>query len=148
MKLDIERNSGTSFSAGYMHLENGRYAEAERIFRSIVKSDPLDATSYYHLGNALRGLGKQGQALDSYIAAIKLDEHEAAYYYGAACCCFSLGFHEDGVNALKMAVAAPSQKQKIFCKTTNKHEASTNKIANQNQHVRRYLDEARRLQYS
>lgn len=131
-----------------MHLENGRYAEAARIFSSIVKSDPLDATSYYHLGNALRGLGKQGQALESHIEAMKLDDSEGAYYYGAACCCFSLGFHEDVVNALKMAVAAPIQKQKIFCKTENKHEASTNQIANQNQHVRRYLDEARRFQYS
>ncbi|MGI4753266.1 MAG: tetratricopeptide repeat protein [Janthinobacterium lividum] len=148
MKLDLERNSGTSFSEGYMHLENGRYAEAEKIFRSIVKSDPLDATSYYHLGNAFRGLGKQGQALESYIAAIKLDEAEAAYYYGAACCCFSLGFHEEGVKSLQMSVAAPSQKQKIFCKTTNKHETNSNEIANQNQHVRRYLDEARRFQYS
>lgn len=92
MKLDLESNAGTSFSEGYMHLENGRYAEAARIFRSIVKSDPLDAASYYHLGNALRGLGKQGQALESYIAAMKLDENEGAYYYRAACCCFSLGF--------------------------------------------------------
>lgn len=146
--MKLERNNGTSFAEGYMHLENGGYAEAARIFRSIVKSDPLDATSYYHLGNALRGLGKQGQALESYISAMKLDENEGAYYYGAACCCFSLGFQEDGVNTLKLAVAAPSQKQKIFCKTLNKHEASINKIANQNQHVRRYIDEARRAQDS
>ncbi|WP_342226262.1 hypothetical protein [Rickettsia endosymbiont of Urophora cardui] len=44
MKLDLESNAGTSFAEGYKHLENGRYAEAVRIFRSIVKSDPLDAT--------------------------------------------------------------------------------------------------------
>lgn len=146
--MKLESSTGMSFSEGYMHLENGRYAEAARIFRSIVKSDPLDATSYYHLGNALRGVGKQGQALESYIAAIKLDGSEGAYYYGAASCCFSLGFHEYGVSALQLAVAAPSQKQKIFCNITNKHETSTNQIANQNQHVRRYLDEARRVQYS
>ncbi len=148
MKQKLERNSGTSFSEGFMCLENGRYAEAERIFSSIVKSDPLDATSYYHLGNALIGLGKQEQALKSFNEAIKLDDSEGAYYYGAACCFFALGFHEYGVYALKGAVAAPSQKQKIFCKTTNKHEASTNQIANQNQHIRRYIDEAKRFQYS
>ena len=70
------------FRQGNAAKDRGNFAEAERVFRQIIKIDPNDAKAHKNLGNALSDQGKLDQAIASYQQAIKIDPNYAYAHNG------------------------------------------------------------------
>lgn len=59
----------------------GRYAEAEKQFRTAIALAPGSPHAYVNLGNLLRRQGKIGEAISAYRKAIECDPQSAVAYY-------------------------------------------------------------------
>jgi len=53
--------------------ETGDIAEAERLYRILMKSDPTDASPPFNLGNLLRGCARNVEAEAALRAATRVD---------------------------------------------------------------------------
>ena len=69
---------------GYLLVRLLAFKDAENALRESLKFDPRFATAHYHLGRALEGDGRDGEAIEEYRAAISLDPTivEALYSLG------------------------------------------------------------------
>jgi tetratricopeptide (TPR) repeat protein len=54
---------GDDFADGWGHLQQEEFAEAERAFRSVLKSRPDDAAASLYLGIAVAGQGRHAEAI-------------------------------------------------------------------------------------
>ncbi|MCW6038714.1 tetratricopeptide repeat protein [Spirulina subsalsa FACHB-351] len=59
----------------------GRFTEAERVFRRVLQVEPNDAAAHNNLGLALYNQGKLEEAIASYQRAIQLDPNYGAAHY-------------------------------------------------------------------
>jgi tetratricopeptide (TPR) repeat protein len=57
---------------GLAYMKMRRHEDAEREFRQVVESTPLDAGAHYDLGCALTARGRHDDALASYRTALRL----------------------------------------------------------------------------
>jgi predicted O-linked N-acetylglucosamine transferase (SPINDLY family) len=64
--------------------ELGRLAEAEAIYRTVLRSEPGLAAAHFNLGNVLKRLGRPDEAVASFRAAIGLMPGLAAAHYNLA----------------------------------------------------------------
>jgi tetratricopeptide (TPR) repeat protein len=62
----------------------GNVAEAERLYRLLMKSDPADASAPFNLGNMLRGAAKKVEAEAALRAATRADPAFAQAWYNLA----------------------------------------------------------------
>ena len=60
------------FRQGNAAQAAGRFAEAERIFRAVLRREPRNAAAYNNLGIALSNQGKLEEAIAAYAQAIVL----------------------------------------------------------------------------
>jgi len=86
-------------------LEQGRLAEAERVLREAIQSEPDDAASYANLGRALLGLARPEEAAAALREAVAYDLGNAAYHADLGRALYGLGRDEEAVQALGEAVA-------------------------------------------
>jgi tetratricopeptide (TPR) repeat protein len=61
--------------------ENGGFAEAERLYRILMKSDPTDASAAFNLGNLLRSRGRNVEAEAALRTATDVDPTFAEAWY-------------------------------------------------------------------
>src|SRR5262245_31781639 len=59
----------------------GDRAEAERLYRGLMKSDPTDAAPSFNLGNMLRADGRKVEAEAAFRAATRADPLYAEAWY-------------------------------------------------------------------
>ena len=72
-KLDLDR----IFREALAHHQGGRLADAERLYRSILKAEPKHFDSLHLLGVAQAQSGRHGEALRHMDAAVKINPRAA-----------------------------------------------------------------------
>jgi protein O-GlcNAc transferase len=93
------------FRQGNAAQAAGRFAEAEQIFRAVLRRDSRDAAAYYNLGNALRDQGKLEEAIAQYRQAIALDPKDAYPYNGLGNVLRDQGKLEEAIAQYRQAIA-------------------------------------------
>jgi predicted O-linked N-acetylglucosamine transferase (SPINDLY family) len=92
------------FSAGHLAQRNGNIAEAERLYREVLKSEPDHVGANQLLGVLMLESGKPGDA-DGYITrALELEPKQASIYQNQAMVRLALGDPEGAIAALNRAI--------------------------------------------
>jgi tetratricopeptide (TPR) repeat protein len=95
--------------------ETGNFAEAERLYRIIMKSDPADAAAPFNLGNMLRGRGGNVEAEDAFRAATRADPTFAQAWYNLADLLDEQGRAAAAIECLRKALqSAPGYFDAVF----------------------------------
>jgi TolB-like protein/Tfp pilus assembly protein PilF len=76
--IEIEPRRGGYANYGSLQYYQGRYAEAEKLFRKALESAPADHRLWGNLADAMRFDGKPDQAGDAYRRALALADGELA----------------------------------------------------------------------
>ena len=76
-----EQSSDDLFARAQSAEEMGDIAEAERLYRLLVKSDPADASAPFNLGNMLRANGRYVEAEAAFRTATRVDPEFAQAWY-------------------------------------------------------------------
>ncbi len=76
--LEIEPRRGGYTNYGSLHYYQGRYAEAEELFRKALETAPEDHRLWGNLADAMRFHGKPDDARDAYRQALELADSELA----------------------------------------------------------------------
>jgi predicted O-linked N-acetylglucosamine transferase (SPINDLY family) len=66
---------------GYEYHQKGRLADAERLYRQILKADPHYADGAYMLGTIAAGEGRGEEAVTLYRAAVKAKPYEPVFLF-------------------------------------------------------------------
>jgi tetratricopeptide (TPR) repeat protein len=72
------------FDRAHAAEQMGNVAEAERLYRLLMKSDPADASAPFNLGNMLRGAARKVEAEAALRAATRADPAFAQAWYNLA----------------------------------------------------------------
>ena len=92
------------FQQGNQAQNEGRYREAESIWRQIISIDSNNAIAYFYIGLALRKQGKLEEAIAAYKKAIELDPNYATAYYNMGNALNRQGKLEEAIAAYKKAL--------------------------------------------
>jgi tetratricopeptide (TPR) repeat protein len=76
-----QNNPDDLFEQAQSAEETGDIAEAERLYRILLKSDPTDASAQFNLGNLLRATGRNVEAEAALRAATRADPTFADAWY-------------------------------------------------------------------
>jgi len=71
--------------------EEGRLAEAEKVYRAEIAERGADTLLYYNLAVLLEDMGRKKEALDAYESALKVDPRFADCHYNLALLAEELG---------------------------------------------------------
>src|SRR3984893_3761302 len=133
-----EQNSDALFEQAQSAEETEDIAEAERLYRVLMKCDPTDAAAPFNLGNMLRVNGRKTEAEASFRAATRADPMFAEALYNLSDLLDEQGRSEAAIDCLRRALqAAPDYADAIFnlallLQRNNKHEEAA-------EYWRRYL---------
>jgi tetratricopeptide (TPR) repeat protein len=133
-----EQNADALFEQAQAAEEAGDLAEAERIYRVLMKCDPTDAASPFNLGNVLRATARNVEAEAAFRAATRADPAFAEAWYNLSDLLDEQGRSEAAIDCLRSALrAAPAYADAMFnlallLQRGNKHEESA-------EYWRRYL---------
>src|ERR1700733_166885 len=93
----------------------GDIAEAERLYRILMKSDPTDASAPFNLGNMLRAAARTVEAEAALRAATRADAAFAEAWYNLADLLDNQGRSEAAIECLRKAlVVAPDYIDAMF----------------------------------
>ena len=93
----------------------GNIAEAERLYRVLMKSDPTDASAPFNLGNMLRAAGRTVEAESALRAATRADAAFAEAWYNLADLLDNQGRSEAAIECLhKALLVAPGYIDAMF----------------------------------
>ena len=94
---------------------DGDIAEAERLYRILMKSDPTDASAPFNLGNMLRADGRNVDAEAALRAATRVDPTFADGWYNLSDLLDEQGRSEAAIECLRTALrAAPDYTDAMF----------------------------------
>ncbi|MCG9884689.1 MAG: tetratricopeptide repeat protein [Cyanobacteria bacterium] len=93
------------FERGNRAQERGDYAEAEQIFREILRRTPNDAIVHYNLGNALRQQGNLEGAIASHREALRLNPNLAETHNNLGNALSIQGNLEEAIASYRTALA-------------------------------------------
>jgi tetratricopeptide (TPR) repeat protein len=133
-----EQNADTLFEQAQAAEEARDVAEAERLYRFLMKCDPTDASPSFNLGNMLRANGRNVEAEAAFRAATRADPTFAEAWYNLSDLLDEQGRSEAAIDCLRSALrAAPDYADAMFnlallLQRNNKHEEAT-------EYWRRYL---------
>ena len=98
---------GRLAQSGEMHLNEKRYAEAEKAFRTVLAKNAGDRDALSRLGDALSGQKQHKEAAAAFVKCAQDPEaHMSAYlYYRAAAEYAQAGLKEDAIRTLDKAIA-------------------------------------------
>ena len=92
------------FQQGNQAQNEGRYREAESIWRQIISIDSNNAIAYFYIGLALRKQGKLEEAIAAYKKAIELDPNDAFAYNNMGLALDDQGKYDEAIAAHKKAL--------------------------------------------
>jgi tetratricopeptide (TPR) repeat protein len=133
-----EQNADALFEQAQAAEEAGNLAEAERIYRVLMKCDPTDAAPPFNLGNMLRANGRKVEAEAALRAATRADPTFAEAWYNLSYLLDEQGRSEAAIDCLCSALrAAPNYADAMFnlallLQRNNKHAEAA-------EYWRRYL---------
>jgi tetratricopeptide (TPR) repeat protein len=103
------------FSQAQVAEENGDIAEAERLYRILMKSDPTDASAPFNLGNLLREFARNVEAEAALRAATRADPTFAEAWYNLSDLLDQQGRSEVAIDCLRTTLQiAPDFADAIF----------------------------------
>jgi tetratricopeptide (TPR) repeat protein len=95
--------------------QTGNTAEAERLYRLLMKSDPTDASAPFNLGNMLRAAARTVEAEAAFRAATRANQAFAEAWYNLADLLDDQGRSEAAMECLRKAlVVAPDYLDAMF----------------------------------
>jgi tetratricopeptide (TPR) repeat protein len=110
-----EYNPDELFDQALRAEETGNVAEAERLYRLVMKSDPADAGAAFNLGNLLRNNASSVEAEVAFRAATRADPTFATAWYNLADLLDEQGRAEAAIECLRRALqAAPVYVDAMF----------------------------------
>jgi tetratricopeptide (TPR) repeat protein len=108
-------NPDNLFEQAQSAEEAGDLAEAERLYRILMKSDPTDASAPFNLGNMLRTAGRNVEAEAALQAATRADPAFAEAWYNLGDLLDEQGRSEAAVECLRTALkVAPDYADAMF----------------------------------
>ena len=122
-----EQNADALFEQAQAAEETGDVAEAERLYRVVMKCDPTDAAAPFNLGNVLRVNGRQIEAEAAFRAATRADPMFAEAWYNLSDLLDEQGRSDAAIECLLSALrAAPDYADAMFniallLQRSNKH---------------------------
>lgn len=93
------------YALGYGMYEQGRYADAMKVFAQLVAYNHLEPRYLMALGGAARMLGRHEDALQQYVAAAVMTLDDPVPLYHSAECLVALGRVPEAAEALELAVS-------------------------------------------
>jgi tetratricopeptide (TPR) repeat protein len=110
-----EQNADALFEQAQAAEETGDIAEAERLYRVVMKCDPADAAPPFNLGNMLRAAGCRVEAEAALRAATRADPMFAEAWYNLSDLLDEQGRSQAAVDCLRRALeAAPDYADAMF----------------------------------
>jgi tetratricopeptide (TPR) repeat protein len=122
-----DQNADALFQQAQTALDAGDIAEAERLYRILMKCDPTDAAPPFNLGNMLRVKGRKVEAEAAFRAATRADTMFAEAWYNLSDLLDEQGRSEAAIDCLRRALhAAPDYADAMFnlallLQRSNKH---------------------------
>jgi tetratricopeptide (TPR) repeat protein len=133
-----EENADAVFEQAQAAEDTGNVAEAERLYRVLLKCDPSDAAPPFNLGNMLRANGRKVEAEAAFRAATYADPTFAEAWYNLSDLLDEQGWSEAAIDCLRSALrAVPDYADAMFnlallLQRNNKHAEAA-------EYWRRYL---------
>jgi len=93
------------YALGYRMYEQGRYADAMKVFAQLVAYNHLEPRYVMALGGAARMLGRHEEALQQYVSAAVMTLDDPTPLYHSAECLVGLGRLPEAAEALELAVS-------------------------------------------
>jgi len=110
-----EQNADALFERAQATEDAGNFAEAERLYRVLMKCDPTDAAPPFNLGNMLRVNGRKVEAEAALLAATRADPTFAEAWYNLSDLLDEQGRPEAAIECLRNALrAAPAYIDAMF----------------------------------
>jgi tetratricopeptide (TPR) repeat protein len=110
-----QNNPDDLFEQAQSHKEAGDFAEAERLYRILMKSDPTDASVPFNLGNLLRGCARNVEAEAALRAATRVDPAFADAWYNLSDLLDEQGRVEAAIECLRTVLrVAPDYADAMF----------------------------------
>jgi tetratricopeptide (TPR) repeat protein len=110
-----EQNPDDLFARAQSAEEREDIAEAERLYRLLMKSDPADASAPFNLGNMLRANGRYVEAKAAFRTATRVDSYYAQAWYNLGDLLDDQGCSEAAVECLRKALRiAPDYADAMF----------------------------------
>src|SRR5262249_48569320 len=110
-----KQNADALFEQAQAAEETGDVAEAERLYRLLMKCDPTDAAPSFNLGNMLRANVRNVEAEAAFRAATRADPFFAEAWYNLSDLLDEQGRSEAAINCLRSALrAAPDYADAMF----------------------------------
>jgi tetratricopeptide (TPR) repeat protein len=110
-----QNNADDLFEQAQSAEEAGDIAEAERLYRILMKSDPTDASAPFNLGNLLRADGRNVEAEAALRAATRVDPTFADAWYNLGDLLDEEGRSEAATECLRTALrVAPDYADAMF----------------------------------
>jgi tetratricopeptide (TPR) repeat protein len=110
-----EQNPDALFEQAQAAEDAGNFAEAERLYRVLMKCDPADAAPPFNLGNMLRANGGKVEAEAAFRAATRADPMFAEAWYNLSDLLDEQGRSEAAIECLRRALrAAPEYADAMF----------------------------------
>jgi TolA-binding protein len=122
-----EQNADALFEQAQAAEETGDVAEAERLYRAMMKCDPTDAAPPFNLGNMLWADGRKVEAEAAFRTATRADPLFAEAWYNLSDLLDEQGRSEAAIDCLRRALhVAPDYTDAMFnlallLQRTNKH---------------------------
>jgi tetratricopeptide (TPR) repeat protein len=133
-----QRNPDDLFEQAQSAEEAGDIAEAERLYRILMRSDPTDASAPFNLGNMLRADGRNVEAEAALRAATRVDPTFADAWYNLSDLLDEQGRSEAAIECLRTALrVAPDHTDAMFNIALLLQR--TNQYAEATDYWRRYL---------
>ena len=112
---EARHNPDDLFEQAQSAEEAGDVAEAERLYRIFMKSDPMDASAPFNLGNMLRAHGRNVEAEVALRAATRVDPTFAEAWYNLGDLLDEQGRCEAAIESLRTALrVAPDYADAMF----------------------------------
>jgi tetratricopeptide (TPR) repeat protein len=99
------RDRAAVHSLGIIRLQQGKFSEAESLFRRAVKLQRKSADAYHHLAIALTGLGRLDEAIAHYRKALALRPHDAGAHNNLGYVLQKLDRHDEASRHCRKALA-------------------------------------------
>jgi tetratricopeptide (TPR) repeat protein len=110
-----QRNPDDLFEQAQSAEEAGDIAEAERLYRILMKSDPTDASAPFNLGSLLRADGRNVEAEAALRAATRVDPTFADAWYNLSDLLDEQGRVQAAIESLRTALrVAPDHADAMF----------------------------------
>ncbi|TWB48831.1 tetratricopeptide repeat protein [Nitrospirillum viridazoti] len=94
------------FAQGVEHQNQGRWAEAEAVYREVARMLPRASAVHWNLGTVRKHLGQWKEALDAFRKAVSLDPTWRGRDFNIGLCHQKLGHTNEAAESFARAVAA------------------------------------------